>query len=183
MHIDRRIILNDMKLKLGREFWILIAIALLQAVATPGAVASDSCSVLTSQVLFPYSQSGLAARNKFLGTICGGANGDIFMLQDARFKDRVAGASKGHASHDRLYPDKARRRHLEGRVVIAVVVERDGSIQHTAVIETSGHGILDDAAMDWLKKGYYESPAKLDGQPVRVLSYFPIRFRLPSGTI
>lgn len=67
-------------------------------------------------------------------------------------------------------------------MVIAIVVERDGSIQHTAVIESSGYAILDDAAMAWLKKDYFESPAKLDGQPIRVLRYYPIQFRLTSGT-
>jgi periplasmic protein TonB len=66
----------------------------------------------------------------------------------------------------------------KGKVVVAVVVERDGSIQQTAVIESSGYTLLDDAAMVWIKKTYYESPAKLDGQPIRIMFYLPIQFKL-----
>jgi TonB family protein len=161
-----------------RDMVFSIALAVVVVLASVSARANEECSVVTSEAHFPYSEVGLAARNAFLAQICGGANGDIYLPWDARIKDRFERASKGHSSHDQLYPDTARRQNLQGKVVVAVVVERDGSIQHTAVIESSGYAVLDEAAMTWIKKGDFDSPAKLDGQPVRILIYLPIEFKL-----
>jgi TonB family protein len=157
-----------------------ISLAAMLALAPLPAVADEECSVLTSDAPFPYSQSGLAARNEFLASICGGVNGDIYLPWDSRIKGRFERASKGHSSHDQLYPDIAKRQNLQGKVVVAAVVERDGSIQQTAVIESSGYTLLDDAAMVWIRKGGFDSPAKLDGQPTRIMIYVPIEFKLTS---
>jgi protein TonB len=81
-------------------------------------------------------------------------------------------------SRSDVYPDIARRQNLQGTVVLAFVVERDGSIQHVAVIESSGYAVLDEAAAGWIEKGGFHSPATLDGQPVRELLYFPVQFKL-----
>jgi protein TonB len=45
------------------------------------------------------------------------------------------------------YPDEARRRHLGGTVVINVGIRRDGSIESTAIVRSSGLPLLDDAAL------------------------------------
>lgn len=47
-----------------------------------------------------------------------------------------------------VYPRHARRRGLEGRVVLRVVVGRDGMPREIDVQNTSGHAILDAAARD-----------------------------------
>lgn len=170
--------MDDDSTRVSRGLRFVFALMMIQALAMSAAVADNECSVLTSQAPFPYSESGLTARNEFLASICGAANGDIYLPWDSRIKDRFERASKGHSSHDEMYPDIAKRQNLQGRVVVAVVVERDGSIQHTSVIESSGYKLLDDAAMVWIKKSYYESPAKLDGQPIRILFYVPLQFKL-----
>jgi protein TonB len=45
------------------------------------------------------------------------------------------------------YPDEARRRHLGGTVVINVGIRRDGTIESTGIVRSSGLPLLDDAAL------------------------------------
>ncbi|GAB3731186.1 energy transducer TonB [Luteimonas pelagia] len=45
------------------------------------------------------------------------------------------------------YPDEARRRRLAGQLVISVAIRRDGSVERADVIQSSGHRLLDDAAL------------------------------------
>jgi protein TonB len=45
------------------------------------------------------------------------------------------------------YPDDARRRRLAGKVVISVGVRRDGSVESSQVLRSSGVPVLDDAAL------------------------------------
>ena len=45
------------------------------------------------------------------------------------------------------YPDEARREQLHGQLVLTVGVNKDGSIKSTDVIQSSGHKLLDDAAI------------------------------------
>ena len=45
------------------------------------------------------------------------------------------------------YPDEARRRQLHGQLVLTVGLERDGRIKSIDVIQSSGHKVLDDAAI------------------------------------
>lgn len=49
------------------------------------------------------------------------------------------------------YPDEARRQQLHGQLVLTVGVNRDGSIRSTDVIQSSGHKLLDDAAVRIVK--------------------------------
>jgi len=44
------------------------------------------------------------------------------------------------------YPDEARRRKLEGSLVLTVAINRDGSLERIDIIKPSGHQVLDDAA-------------------------------------
>ena len=45
------------------------------------------------------------------------------------------------------YPDDARRQQLHGQVILAVQVNRDGSLGSVEVVQSSGHKLLDDAAV------------------------------------
>jgi protein TonB len=45
------------------------------------------------------------------------------------------------------YPDEARRRNLQGQLVLTVAVRRDGSVASIDVVQPSGHAILDEAAI------------------------------------
>lgn len=59
-----------------------------------------------------------------------------------------------HAAIERhkRYPPQARRRGLEGQVRVRFTVERDGSIRGVEVAGSSGHGLLDEAAADTLRR-------------------------------
>lgn len=45
------------------------------------------------------------------------------------------------------YPDEARRQRIHGSLRMLVVVDRNGSVQELRVLESSGHKVLDEAAM------------------------------------
>ena len=44
------------------------------------------------------------------------------------------------------YPDEARRRNLDGSLVLTVAINKDGSLERIDIIKPSGHQVLDDAA-------------------------------------
>ncbi|MBK8066931.1 MAG: energy transducer TonB [Rhodanobacteraceae bacterium] len=44
------------------------------------------------------------------------------------------------------YPDEARRRKLEGSLVLTVAINKDGSLERIDIIRSSGQAVLDDAA-------------------------------------
>jgi protein TonB len=45
------------------------------------------------------------------------------------------------------YPDEARREHVHGNLVLTVALNRNGAIKSVDVIHSSGHTLLDDAAI------------------------------------
>lgn len=45
------------------------------------------------------------------------------------------------------YPEQARKRDLHGDLILTVVLRRDGSVKSAEVIQSSGHQLLDDAAL------------------------------------
>jgi len=45
------------------------------------------------------------------------------------------------------YPDEARREQMHGELVLTVALRKDGTIKSVDVIESSGHKLLDDAAI------------------------------------
>lgn len=49
------------------------------------------------------------------------------------------------------YPDEAKRRSLNGHLTLSVELKADGSVQKIEVLESSGHGVLDDGAIRIVK--------------------------------
>ncbi len=75
------------------------------------------------------------------------------------------------------YPLVAQRRGLEGVVVVAVSLDVKGRPQQVAVKVSSGHGILDQAALQSVRKWQFV-PAQRGGQPVMAEVEVPLRFAL-----
>lgn len=77
----------------------------------------------------------------------------------------------------KYYPALARRRGFEGQPVVAFVLNKDGSLGHLALDKTSGHRMLDQAALKAVKKGapFPEIPEQLN------LNFF--KFKLPVSFI
>jgi TonB family protein len=74
------------------------------------------------------------------------------------------------------YTDDARRRGIEGDVVLEIVVRRDGSVGEVKVLQGLGGG-LDRRAIDAVRQWRF-SPAKRFGQPVDVLVEVAVEFKL-----
>lgn len=72
------------------------------------------------------------------------------------------------------YPAIARSRGWEGRVLLAFVVERDGLLRDPRIAGTSGFGILDEAALNSLRK--VERVANAGG--ARLDMQIPVVYRL-----
>jgi len=76
-----------------------------------------------------------------------------------------------------LYPNAARRRGFEGRVLLHVEVMAAGRCGHIEVQQSSGHDILDTAAVEAVKEWRF-IPATHFGFPVTRWMHIPIRFEL-----
>jgi periplasmic protein TonB len=74
-----------------------------------------------------------------------------------------------------VYPDLARRAHVEGKVVLECVIDEDGRVTDLRVM--SGHPLLADAAKDAVGRWVY-TPTRLNGQPVRVILTVTVKFEL-----
>ena len=73
------------------------------------------------------------------------------------------------------YPPVARRRGYEGKVMLFVEVLIDGTVGDLKVRETSGHSMLDRAAVRTVRKWKFE-PALREGRPLSMWVEVPIRF-------
>jgi protein TonB len=79
------------------------------------------------------------------------------------------------------YPIAARRLGLEGTVVLRVVVGADGSPVSVAVLQSSGHAMLDASAADTVRAKWRFVPARRNGVPVEDTVQVPIRFHQVAG--
>ena len=75
------------------------------------------------------------------------------------------------------YPDSARREGKEGRVLLRVLVDEEGRSKLIEVNTSSGHDMLDQAAIEALKKWRF-MPARASGKPVETWVKVPIEFQL-----
>ncbi len=75
------------------------------------------------------------------------------------------------------YPEDARRRRIEGEVVLRVVVDSNGRVENSIkVIESIP--MLDRAAIEAVRKWRFSPGRNRDGTAVRVLLEVPLRFTL-----
>jgi len=63
------------------------------------------------------------------------------------------------------YPKDAQDRGLEGRVTLSVTVASDGSVTSVEVAESSGHRLLDEAAVRAVRQGWTFTAGMDRGQP------------------
>ncbi len=76
-----------------------------------------------------------------------------------------------------VYPYGARRKEIEGRVVLRVQVLPGGTARSVEVLSSSGHAILDRAALKAVRAWRFV-PAKRGGVPVAGAIDVPVTFRL-----
>ncbi|WP_019883265.1 MULTISPECIES: energy transducer TonB [unclassified Methylophilus] len=84
----------------------------------------------------------------------------------------------GHLNNpDPEYPDFAADQGWEGTVVLRVKVLPNGKPADVKVKKSSGHGVLDDAAVAAAKRWAF-TPAKRGNTPVEGWATFPVEFKL-----
>ena len=76
-----------------------------------------------------------------------------------------------------VYPEQARRRRIEGTVVLEALVNGGGSVHHLAVQASSGHPLLDEAALRAVR-GWRFEPGRRGSVPVTMKVLVPVRFAL-----
>lgn len=76
-----------------------------------------------------------------------------------------------------VYPRDAREAGKEGRVVVNALVEKDGSVTQTRILQSSGFTDLDKAAVTAIKTVRWK-PAKQREEPVAVWVAIPVNFKV-----
>jgi protein TonB len=71
----------------------------------------------------------------------------------------------------------ARKRGYTGHVVLEVLVDQDGSVADLSLFSSSGHAILDNAAISSVKTWIFE-PGMRGEEKVEMWVRVPIRFEL-----
>jgi TonB family protein len=74
-----------------------------------------------------------------------------------------------------LYPERARRANVAGRIIIQAIIEKDGSVSRPVIIKKGLPEGLDIAAFDAVCTWRYK-PATLKGEPIRVYHLLPVDF-------
>jgi protein TonB len=75
------------------------------------------------------------------------------------------------------YPNSARRRNEQGRVVVRAVVAPDGTPSSLTVAQSSGSPSLDDAALNAVRAAHF-TPATRGGKPIEGTAEVPFLFKL-----
>lgn len=122
---------------------------------------------------FQVTAGGGGGGAKGIGSGRGGGSG----LSDVPFGD-AEGPRFIHRTLPK-YPELARRRGKEGRVVLRLVIDSEGNLKHADVVEKAGHG-FDEAALEAVRKSTY-APATRAGRPVDCSAILPVRFALRSS--
>jgi protein TonB len=86
-------------------------------------------------------------------------------------------AAPGRGNPLPVYPRTARRRSLEGRLILRVAIDHNGRVDAVEVAWSSGHVILDRAAERAVRRWKFE-PGRRAGIPVRTAIDIPVVFRL-----
>ena len=79
------------------------------------------------------------------------------------------------------YPEEARDKNIQGRVIVTFVVEKDGSISDARVVK-SVDPLLDTEALRVVNSMHSWTPGKQNGEPVRVKYTVPVSFKLDATT-
>lgn len=75
------------------------------------------------------------------------------------------------------YPFEAKRRGIEGKVRVRVLVDKGGRVAEVRIVEARPKGVFEKAVVETLKKWKFR-PALMKGKPVDVWVVIPIRFEL-----
>ncbi len=104
--------------------------------------------------------------------------GNISIVQD-RGVQRTPVPAKKHVP-PLEYPAEAVRRGLEGRVEVLVKVNAKGRVVKATVYRSSGHELLDDAAVEWVRRWEFDGTDKVFRGRSHLEFRVPVRFDILS---
>ena len=87
-------------------------------------------------------------------------------------------ASLAYLAHPLAYPPAALRQHLQGVVLLRVLVDETGRPLQVSVLRGSGHTLLDRSAREQVLAHWRFQPAMVDGHAVRAWASVPVSFDL-----
>jgi TonB family protein len=152
--------------------WLIVC--LLSIVGCPINASADCPSPLNPSEI--HFSDGV---REFYEDMCRESDVPLVFASDPSVKSRLQLPSGGHRlTEDEIYPDQARRLSFEGSVVVAFVVELDGTVQHSKIMQSSGHQVLDYAEWMYWKQYKFDSPGQFDGAPARILVLERMNFKL-----
>lgn len=74
------------------------------------------------------------------------------------------------------YPEQAKKKNIEGKVLVKILVDENGNIDATNVIKGIGYGC--DEAAEKAARSCKFTPAKKDGKNVKAQVVLPVQFKL-----
>ena len=75
------------------------------------------------------------------------------------------------------YTEEARRANVEGKILLQLIVRKDGTADSFNILQGLGHG-LDESAIRTVANRWRFKPGTLDGNPVDVQILIEVAFRL-----
>ena len=80
-------------------------------------------------------------------------------------------------AENQKYPDLARKRHIQGKVLVEFIVQPDGSLTDVRVPQKHGSG-LDEESIRLIKAAPKWEPALYQGKPIKQKMVLPVLFQL-----
>ncbi len=90
----------------------------------------------------------------------------------SNYQDKVAARLR----REKRYPREARREHLEGTVRVSFTISRNGSVSGLRITRSSGHSVLDQAALDMVRRAAPMPKFPSDIGVARMTLQVPVRF-------
>lgn len=87
-------------------------------------------------------------------------------------------ATLAYRSAPLRYPPTALRQHLQGTVLLRVLVDETGKPIEVQIAHSSGYTLLDHSAREQVLSGWRFTPAMANGHPVRAWAQVPVSFAL-----
>jgi len=99
---------------------------------------------------------------------------DVYEIVEER--PRLIGGIRGLQAKVK-YPEIARKAHVEGRVIVQLIVDENGNVRDAEILRGAGAG-LDEEAIRVISEHAEFTPGRQDGKPVAVRLSIPIVFKL-----
>jgi protein TonB len=87
-------------------------------------------------------------------------------------------ATLAYRSAPLRYPPTALRQHLQGTVLLRVLVDETGKPVEVQIAHSSGYRLLDHSAREQVLAGWRFTPAMANGHPVQAWAQVPVSFAL-----